>query len=214
MTDDERMAAWLDAADSDKEVLLRAAHRRSHAQELAGHLDLIARWSTVGEVVPVGAVAYDLVVAPDLDYEVFTAGPPTIGSGFRVLADLAEQPAVIAVRFVNALDSPDEGLYWQVRCRDRDHQEWKIDVWTLAHDHPCPLAAWIVEPMRRAPTDETRTAILRLKQARAADKLRELTSIHIYRAVIDDGVRTADDLRSWMGAHSTTGLTSWQPAAR
>ena len=62
MTDDERMAAWRDAADSDKDVLLRASGRRSQAQELAGHLDLIARWSTVGEVVLVGAVAYDLVV--------------------------------------------------------------------------------------------------------------------------------------------------------
>jgi hypothetical protein len=39
-------------------------------------------------------------------------------------------------------------------------------------------------------------------------------SIHIYRAVIDDGVRTADDLRTWMGSHNTTGLTPWQPAAR
>jgi hypothetical protein len=111
-----------------------------------------------------------------LDYEVFTAGPPTIRSGFRVLADLAEQPGVTAVRFVNSLDGPDKGLYWQVRCRDRDHQEWKIDVWTLAHDHPGPLAAWMVEPMRRALTAETRSAILRLKEARAAGRLPEFAS--------------------------------------
>ncbi len=161
-----------------------------------------------------GAVAYDLVVSRDLDYEVFTAEPPTMRPGFRVLADLAELPSVTAVRFSNALDTPDQGLYWQVRCRDDAGEEWKIDVWTLAHDHAGPCAAWIVEPMRRALNDELRAAILRLKEARADDQIPHLASIDIYRAVIDDGVRTADDLRGWIGPHHKPGLTPWRPRAR
>ena len=85
----------------------------------------------------------------------------------------------------------DHGLYWQVRCRDDDGEPWKIDVWTLPVDHPGPCAAWIVEPMRRALTNDLRVAILRLKEARTNGQVPDIASIDLYRAVLDDGVRTA-----------------------
>ena len=194
-----------------EDVLRRAAARRHRALQIAGVLDLTARWSVVGDVVSVGAVAYDLVVSPDLDYEVFTSAAPTIRAGFRVLADLAELPSVTTTHFRNALDTPDRGLYWQVRYRNQDGRDWKIDVWTLARDHPGPCAAWIVEPMRQALDDETRAAILELKEIRAAGQAPYVASIDIYRAVIDDGVRTADDLLAWMGSNYTPTLTPWRP---
>jgi hypothetical protein len=199
------------AFGTDEDVLRRAACRQNHAQQVAADLGLVARWSTVGEVVPVGAVAYGVVVARDLDYEVFTADPPTVAAGFRVLADLAELPLVTAARFSNALNTSDQGLYWQVRCRDNTGQEWKIDVWTLARYHPGPCAAWVVEPMRRALTDALRATILRLKEARSAGRMGHVASIDIYRAVIDDGVRTFDDLRRWIGPNYKPGLTNWRP---
>jgi hypothetical protein len=200
-----------DRLEIDEHVLQRAARRRRQAGELESALDLIARWSNVGEVVPVGAVAFDLVVSHDIDYEVFTPEAPAVRAGFGVLADLAELPTVTATRFRNAANTPDQGLYWQVRCRHDDGDEWKIDIWTLARDHPGPCAAWIVEPMRRVLTDELRAAILRLKELRAAGQIPGIASIDIYRAAIDDGVRTADDLRAWIGQAHTSTLTHWRP---
>ena len=201
------------AQPTDGEDILRcAAIRRHRAQEIAAALDLSARWSAVGEVVSVGAVAYDLVVSRDLDYEVFTAGPPTVRSGFNVLTELAELPTVTGVRFTNALDTDDHGLYWQVRCRDDDGEPWKIDVWTLPVDHPGPCAAWIVEPMRRALTNDLRVAILRLKEARTNGQVPDIASIDLYRAVLDDGVRTQADLRAWVGNDYAPTLTHWRPA--
>ena len=80
--DDGRVkTAHAEPTDGD-DILRCAAIRRHRALEIAAALDLSARWSTVGEVVSVGAVAYDLVVSRDLDYEVFTAGPPTVRGGF------------------------------------------------------------------------------------------------------------------------------------
>ena len=196
---------------TDVDVLQRAARRRHRALEIAATLELTARWSAVGQVVPVGAVAYDLVVSCDVDYEVFTAGTPTVRAGFRVLADLAELPSVTGVSFSNALDTGDQGLYWQIRCRGDDGEEWKVDVWTLARDHPGPCAAWIVEPMRRALTNEVRVAILRLKEARASGHTPNIDSIDLYRAVIEDGVRTVDDLSAWIGPAYRPTLTRWRP---
>ena len=202
--------AHAEPEDGD-DILRCAAIRRHRALEIAAALDLSARWSAVGEVVSVGAVAYDLVVSRDLDYEVFTAGPPTVRGGFEVLTELAELPAVTGVRFTNALDTADHGLYWQVRCRDDDAEPWKIDVWTLPVDHPGPCAAWLVEPMRQALTNDLRVAILRLKEARTNGHIPNIASIDLYRAVLDDGVRTHDDLRAWVGNDYAPTLTHWRP---
>jgi len=192
-------------------VLVRAAARRRRALELATDLEVVSRWSSVGRVVLVGAVAYDLVVSPDLDFEVFTDGTPSVRGGFELLANLAEHPRVRAARFRNALTAPDRGLYWQIRCVDDDGEEWKVDLWTLSADHPGPLSAWLVEPMRRVLDDELRTAILLLKEARAAGTTRPVASIDIYRAVIDGGARTPEELERYVGPDYQPRLTTWVP---
>jgi hypothetical protein len=57
-------------------------------------------------------------------------------------------------------------------------------LWALAADRPGPLSALLVEPMRRALNDERRTAILLLKEARAAGAVSAIASIDLYRAVL------------------------------
>ncbi|MGH3429816.1 MAG: hypothetical protein ACRDQZ_19975, partial [Mycobacteriales bacterium] len=121
---------------ADDGCLARADEARQKALALVRELRLVEYWSDVGRVISVGAVAYDLVVPPDIDFEVVTPGAPSISAGFRVLAALAEHPLVSKTRFWNALSTPDQGLYWQIRCLDDRDQEWKVDVWTLAEDHP------------------------------------------------------------------------------
>ena len=106
------------------------------------------------------------MVSPDIDLEVFTQGTPQISSSFDVVAALAEHPQVKKARFTNVLASADNGLYWQLRCKDAG-TNWKVDVWLLAHDHAGPLSASMVEPMRRALDSTSRRRILMLKEARA-----------------------------------------------
>ncbi len=142
-------------------------------------LELVRRWSGVGRVELVGAVAYDLVVSADIDMEVFTRGTPRIHDGFRVLAELAEHPRVTKARFTNALGSEDQGLYWQLRCRDDEGEGWKVDTWTLERDHPGPLSTSLVEPMRRAVGVEQRRQILTLKEARIGGAMRGVVSIDL-----------------------------------
>jgi hypothetical protein len=192
-------------------ALERARQRRLVAARLTAEVALVDRWSAVGNVVQVGAVAYNLVVSPDIDFEVFTPRAPTVRGGFEVLAALAEHPRVTKARFWNALSTPDQGLYFQVRCQADDGQEWKVDTWLLGPDHPGPCAAWIVQPMRQALTDDLRGTIVRLKEARAGRQVPPVSSIDLYRAVIDDGVRTIADLGEWLDSWDSPGLTDWRP---
>ena len=66
------------------DVLARADARQKIAEHILQELDLIDRWGRFGTCNVVGAVAYGLVVAPDIDIEIFCP-QPRIEDGFDVL---------------------------------------------------------------------------------------------------------------------------------
>ncbi len=192
------------------DVMAAQVARQQAAATILQELRLIDRWSAIGRPVIVGATSYGLMVAPDLDFEIFYDGEPPIESGFSILTACALHPSVTKASFTNLLDGPDEGLYWQLRYL-HEGEEWKIDMWTLRHDHPGPLSSWLVEPMQAALTDQTRCTILTIKQALAACPDLRCGSIHVYRAVLDDGVTNLEEFQAWHSGHDTDSLTSWVP---
>lgn len=195
-----------------RDVLLRAGQRRLAAERILRELALIERWQRFGRPVLVGAVAYDLVVSPDIDMEVYCPDL-RIEHGFEVMGVCALHPQVAGARFINALALRDKALYWQLRYRDESDVEWKIDMWSAPSDYGLPRSESLVRPMRQVLTPELRAVILELKEARASDKTLECPSIDLYRAVLDDGVRTIDALKSWLGCHKIGELTDWRPRA-
>jgi hypothetical protein len=193
--------------------LTRAAQRQQSARRILARLQLLERWRAFGRPVLVGAVAYGLVVAPDIDLEIYCPAPK-IEDGFEVLRACALDPQVRKARFANELHGPDQGLYWQLRYLAEDGVEWKVDMWSLADAHPGPNAAALAAPLQRALTAETRLAILEIKEAAQLDPGWQCGSIHIYRAVLDDGVRSVAQFKAWLGQHSTQGLSDWKPRLR
>ncbi len=192
------------------EVLDRAEQRLHMAHEILTQLQLFERWQVFGTPVLVGAVAYDLAMAPDIDIEIYCE-VPRIEDGFVVLRDCALHPHVRKARFGNYLNEADEGLYWRLIYRTDDGTDWKIDMWSLRRDHPGPCAAQLVEPLRQALTPETRRAILELKALMQDGSALCHPSIDIYRAVIDGGVRTIAQLEAWLELHPRNFLTFWKP---
>ena len=194
-------------------ALSRATEKLRIAQYILADLQLIERWHVFGKPIVVGAVAYGLVVAPDIDMEIF-CDEPKIQDGFEVLRACSLHPRVRKARFANQLDEPDQGLYWQLRYRHETGQEWKIDMWSMRHDHPGPNAAALVEPMNQALTDETRQVILELKEQTLLDATLQRGSIHIYRAVLDDDIRNVKEFRMWLERNPTDGLITWRPKTK
>ncbi len=177
------------------DVLSRAARRLEATHDVLARLQLMERWATFGTPILVGAVAYGLVVAPDIDLEVY-CDEPRIEDGFTILRGCALNSRVKKARFANELEGPDQGLYWQLRYLHEDGQLWKIDMWSLRHDHPGPVARDLVEPMRAALTDERRRVILEIKEQIVMRGL-SYPSIQVYRAVIDAGVRSIEEFEAW-----------------
>jgi hypothetical protein len=193
-----------------KDLIAQAADLRRTAEAILAELDLVRRWARFGRPVLVGALAYDLLVDPDIDMEIYC---PELGiaDGFQALGECALNPHVTKARFANELAGRDQALYWQLRYRHDDGTEWKIDMWSAPQDYALPRAEHLVAPMRAALTAETRGAILALKAARALDAGLQCPSIDLYRAVLDDGVRTVEELRAWLTTHETGKLSGWRP---
>lgn len=197
----------------DDTRITRAQNRLKVAQSILAQLQLVERWSAFGSPIIVGAAAYGLVVAPDIDIEIF-CNRPKIEDGFEVLRACALHPRVLKARFANKLNEPDMGLYWQLRYQHEDGEEWKIDMWSMAYDHPGPTSTSLVEPMKQTLTDETRRTILELKEQALLDPLLQCGSIYIYRAVLDDGIRSLEQLKTWLEHNQTDELITWKPRAR
>lgn len=193
-----------------EDLLARAAARRRTALQILSDLSLVKRWAPYGRAVLVGAVAYGLVVSPDIDLEVYCP-ELRIEHGFAVLEACALHARVTHARFANHLRDRDRALYWQLRYQHEDKSVWTIDMWSAAADYALPRAEHLVEPLRAALCPETRAAILRLKEHRTHDAALECPSIDLYRAVLDDGVRTVEELRRWLDENWTGELTDWVP---
>jgi hypothetical protein len=192
------------------ELLERAEARQHTAEHILRELDLVNRWNRFGRCNLVGSVAYGLVVAPDIDMEIFCP-EPKIEDGFEILRACALSPNVVRTRFWNALGPPHFGLYWRV---DYDHEgeEWKIDMWSMADSYSEPCGTHLTEPMLRALTPESRETILRLKEAVRASDTVDCPSIQIYRAVLDDNVKNIEEFEEWLPEHPLTGVvTDWKP---
>ncbi len=192
------------------EILRRAEERQRRASDVIKTLGLIEKWSLYGKPVIVGAVKTGLVVALDIDMEIYS-DDPRIESGFKVMSELAVLPGVWKIRFSNELESPDQGLYWQIRYRDEIGDVWKVDSWLVAYDHP--HAHWgekFADTMQKVLTNQTRRAILEIKETLLGKP--EVRGIDIYRAVLEDGVRSPDEFIQWMAEHKPSGIILWLPS--
>ena len=196
------------------ELTERAAGRLRTAMKILADLKLLERWQAYGDPILVGALAYGLLVRPDIDMEIYCQ-QPSIADGFAVLQACAQNPHVKRVRFANELEGPDQGLYFQLRYLHECGELWKIDMWFVGHDHPGPRAADLVEPMKRALSNETRRAILEIKGGLLLQEPElDCPSLHVYRAVLDDGVRDLPAFLEWRRKNATTGLLDWRPGVR
>ena len=191
------------------EVLRRAEERTRRAFEVIEELDLLGRWSRCGHPVPVGAVTFGLVVNRDIDLNIYSK-EPEVRRGFRVISEIAVMPGVLKVRYSNCLESVDQGLYWQIRYRDRLGDTWTVDNWLVSEDHPhAGLLETLIARMQKVLSTEQRKIILQIKEA-VQTELRA-RGIDIYEAVIEDGVKSPREFAVWMRDRKRCEISQWLP---
>jgi len=183
---------------------------QKESHKILDSLGLFQLWEQFsGQPFLVGALAYGLALAPDIDMEIYFL-EPRISDGFEVLKASALKPGCTAVRFRNEIQSPDMGYYWQVRYQSHTGQLWKIDMWSVHSDHPGPTSRDMIVPMKNALDEDRRMVILELKHTLMQNSLIKCPSIYLYQAVISDGVRTMSGLEKWMAGRDITAINDWR----
>ncbi|MCM3786717.1 hypothetical protein M3231_27665 [Neobacillus mesonae] len=181
------------------------------ANKILADLELFKLWKDAGgEPILVGAAAYELIINPDIDLEIYTDQPDVL-SGFKVLEHCARNPKVIKARYSNHLDDEDKGIYYRLDYKSDDDNVWKIDMWLLAHDHPGPCARDLVESLKASLTEQHRHSILTIKQQLQSEPDLNIPSIQVYEAVLDHQIRTLEELKDWCKSRAEQGLTFWKP---
>ena len=69
-----------------RDLIDNAAYRRQVAENILADLDLVRKWEKYGRPVLVGAFAYNLMIDPDIDMEIYCSDL-RIDHGFQVLSE-------------------------------------------------------------------------------------------------------------------------------
>jgi len=202
-------APELTARESCAMVLLREARRQETARQIMEALSPFERWRPFGLPLLCGAASYGLLVAPDIDIEVF--GEMDAAAGFSIVAAwAAADTAVRRVLFINAVGEQDAGLGWDVQYTCQG-QVWHIQMWLLPPEYSGPRSSDLTPAMSEALDASSRCAILRIKEHLVGQR-RPYRSVDVYRAVLDHGISSAEEYQRWAVTHSTEGLIAWRPS--
>jgi hypothetical protein len=162
--------------------------------------------AALGEPHLVGSAALGVMVRPDLDITV-VCDALDVTVLYRAAADLVSHPCVRRLTFRNDSGAwntepekyPD-GVYWGIDYRD-GRRNWNIDIWFVVDADRQPDLRHVRQFARRL-TPQTRSAVIDIKRAwvERREYGRTVTSVDIYTAVLDRGIRTPEEFERYLRA--------------
>ena len=174
-------------------------------KELKSEADLLIQECRLAELLVAypewfvgGSYRYDLMCWRDLD--VYVLDPQhDLKRCFEIGYELTRRLSARKARFTNNVGSEPNGLYWGIKLGDERRGAWKVDIWFLDSRSYEQHASYCAV-MRERLTAEHRSAIVEIKEAywRRSEYRDTITSDLIYRAVLDNGVRTVDDFQHFV----------------
>jgi hypothetical protein len=174
-------------------------------KELKAEADLLIQKCGLSELLVTyprwfvgGSHSYDLMCWRDLD--IYVLDPQhDLQKCFEIGYELTRRLSAKKSRFTNNIGGEPNGLYWGIKLGDERQGAWKLDIWFLdlvnyeQHANYCAS-------MRDRLTMKNRPIILEIKEAywRRPEYRDTVTSDLIYRAVLDNGVRTVGDFELFL----------------
>jgi hypothetical protein len=191
------------------ELLRRAEQLRAEAAAVIAELDLLAMLGQVGHAELVGSAVSGLMVWRDIDVGVRCRDLTSVRA-WNALRPLLTNPQLLRLDYRNEIAERSPSgrpsdqrhsfvAYYQRRAPVED--EWRIDISLWLSAAPRNQLAQLDE-LRRRLTDETRLAILWIKDVwhRQPTYPYEVGGVDVYDAVLEHGVRTPDEFAAYLRA--------------
>ena len=192
-------------------ILEIAAANQQRAREVIRDTGLEAAWRAAGaEPNLVGSLRTGLLMKHrDIDFHIYSS-PLRMEESFAAMAQLAADPAVGRIECRNLLATDEACVEWHATYRDRDGDEWQLDMIHIVRGSRYDgYFERVADRIAATLTPVTRRAILQLKYD-TPDAVK-LAGIEYYVAVLRDGVRTYDAFAEWRRTHPLTGIVEWMP---
>ncbi|GAA2862759.1 hypothetical protein Acy02nite_53300 [Actinoplanes cyaneus] len=158
--------------------------------------DVLTLLEPLGQVVPTGSYVSGLMVWRDLDVMLLGGPGFTPADVLALLGKAVGIPGVtgFAYRDERGGEKRDERYHVTITLG-----EWRVDLSIWLNDDHADSSAWHRELAERL-SDEERQAILAIKTIwhQRPEYPDEVSGWDIYRAVLDDGVRTAVEFGVWL----------------
>ncbi len=185
-------------------LLHRQALLQNEAQVVVKELNLVLLLSPAGVARVHGSSVLGLMTWRDIDISV-SSPRLSIERVYEVMTPLLIHPRVKQVRYLNESGSfnstglsQDERYFFMVLYDSGAESDWKIDIsfWLDEGVRSEPIHDMIVRKL----TPETRLAILRIKDVwwKLPSYRQEVSSVDIYEAVLQHGVRTLDEFDQYL----------------
>ncbi|CAH0118667.1 MULTISPECIES: hypothetical protein [unclassified Paenibacillus] len=194
---------------AENELLTRQRELQLEASTVAVELNIDELLSSAGEPVRVGSAALGLMVWRDLDITV-VCSKLDIAAVTKIASELMIRQGVRELRFLN--DSGDwntdpnypDGFYIGLKYKALNGMDWTLDIWFVDEPDKQPDLMHI-RTMPDRLTPDLRESILTIKDfwASRSEYGKEVKSYDIYRAVLDDNVRTLMQFQDWITQSQT-----------
>lgn len=187
------------------DTLLRQQHDlQLEAEEVVEELKLDDLLTTAGKPVRVGSSALGLMAWRDLDITVICS-KLNVDDIAKIASNVIAHRGVRELRFLNDSGSfradphyPD-GLYLGVGYTSLKGTDWKLDIWFVDEPEKQPDLKHVKTIPDRL-TPELRKSILQIKSiwAKRDEYGKKVKSYDIYKAVLEDQVRTPNQFDEWL----------------
>ncbi len=187
----------------------KSQKNQKRAWEIVRKARLVPLWEAIGAKVnlvgslKIGVLAKHL----DIDFHIYTP-ELNLGISFDVIAQIAENLNAQSCQFVNLAETEEACFEWHLTCKDDNNELWQIDIIQIKQGSK--YDGWfenISEKIKAQMSQEQKETILKLKFETPDDI--KISGMEYYKAVLQDGIQTFDQLLEWRKKHQITGIMEW-----
>lgn len=194
-----------------KQLFEIAESMQKDAWQVINDTNIIEIWSSIGATINlVGSLKMGLLINNrDIDFHIYTT-PFKLSDSFSAIARLAENKHIKAISYGNLLDAEDKCIEWHAFYEDKDGHSWQIDMIHILNESAyAGHFEKVAQRISAVLTPEIRANILRIKNSIPIEK--KVMGIHIYKAVIEHGIKDMDSFWKWREQNPDEGIITWMP---
>ena len=193
------------------DILELSGYNQRIAWQVVKESNIIEIWKSIGaEINIIGSLKTGLLMKNrDIDFHIYT-NDFSIASSFSAMENLAENPSIKEIRYLNRIDTEEECIEWHAIYEDNEMNQWKLDMIHIRKGSKYDgVFERVADAIAKRLTPEATEAILQIKFD-MPDSI-QVSGVEIYRAVLSEGIRNYKDFMEWRKINPLINISDWMP---